>query len=277
MNQEITILDTLNKYIADQDAFPVLNPDAVKIHQEIVKSDPDLGAVKKLIQTDPTLTSELLKTANSPFYKGLGEISTIKDAALRMGQEELFSIIIKIIHKQNFSSANPMIKKRQSRLWDHSVACAYGSRWVAKHLKLDELLPMAFIAGLLHDMGKLCLLSALEKMVVANDSGITLTPSLVEKILDSLHAEQGYALLMRWNLPSHYCCIARDHHAQDYDVSDLLLVVVRLVNMVCEKMDRGDPDEDLSYIMGAKEADFLGIKETGIALLEIALEDTRLA
>lgn len=273
MNQKATILDTIKKYIADQEHFPVLNPDAVTLQKEITGKDPDLGKIRKLIQTDPTLTGEILKMANSPYYQGLGEISTIKEAALRLGQETLFSLVVTSIHKQNFTSKNPLIKKLQSRLWNHSVSCAIGTQWLARHLNFTDLLSKAFIAGLLHDMGKLCLLSALEKMMASENTDNTLTPAVVKKILDTLHGKQGFLLLKQWHLPDLYCTIARDHHMEAYDMSDMLLVMVRLSNMVCKKIETGDPGEDFSYIMSSHEADILGIKETGIALLEIALED----
>ncbi|MDD9302390.1 MAG: HDOD domain-containing protein [Desulfobacter sp.] len=273
MTQNTTILDTLAKYIENQSDFPVLNPDAARLQNEIIKPDPDLDAVKKLIRTDPTLTSKILKVANSPYYRGLGEVSTIKEAALRMGQAELFNMIMQVIHKQNFRSKNPMIKGLQTRLWDHCVACAFASLWLTRHLKMDDLVSKAFIAGLLHDMGKLCLLSALEKVLASKEETIKLTPDLVGDILTNRHETQGYALLTQWKLPVQYCNIARDHHIENYDESDSLLLVVRLADMICKKMDPKNQEYDMTYIMGSREADILGIKETGIALLEIAMED----
>lgn len=277
MNKKKSILDILKTYIKDQDNFPVLNPDAARLQDEILKPDPDLGLIRKLIRTDPTLTGEILKVANSPYYTGLGEVATIKEAALRLGRDELINIIMQVILKKNFSSAIPMVKKRQSRLWSHSVACAFAAQWLVRHLNMDELMSKAFIAGLLHDIGKLCLLSAIEKIMMSDGDKVPLTPDLVDKILDSLHEAQGHALLSQWNLPEVYCRIARDHHVEDYDESDSLLAVVRLADMVTKKMERNDPEEDLTYIMGSREADILGIRETGIALLEIAMEDAGLA
>jgi len=275
MNKELKIIDIVKQYIASEDSFPVLNPQAIKLQDQITKSDLDFTVINKLIQMDPMLTSAILKIANSPFYQGLGEVETIKEAMVRLGQNELVNIIMRVIHKQNFSSSNPMIKGFQKRLWNHSVSCAIGTLWTARYLKMEELIPKAFIAGLLHDMGKLCLLSALEKMLTSDIPGFTLTQDLVDKILEGLHTGQGYELLTRWHLPVHYCCIARDHHIDAYDFSDILLTIVRLVNMVCGKMEKNDSEGGLAFIIGSREADALGISETGVALLEIALEDAK--
>ncbi len=81
--------------------------------------------------------------------------------------------------------------------------------------------------------------------------------------------------MAKWYLPEQYRVIARDHHTEQYDQSDMLLLVVRLVNAVCNKMEKNDPDTDLSGIASSKEADLLGLSEIGIAELEIALEDAK--
>jgi HD-like signal output (HDOD) protein len=182
-----------------------------------------------------------------------------------------------IIHKQNFKSSNSFVRQYQNRLWTHSVRCAIGTLWTARHLSLDNIIPKAFIAGLLHDMGKLYILTALEKILRDKTAAIKPTPELMEKIMDSLHQELGYALLSKWNLPEQYRNIARDHHGETYDHSDLLLLIVRLVNEVCLKMERKDPNEDLSGIISSREADILGLSEITIAQLEIALEDAMAA
>ena len=103
-----------------------------------------------------------------------------------------------------------------------------------------------------------------------------LTADLIEKILTNLHAKQGCDLLSSWNIPNTYCEIARDHHMDNYEESDTLMVVVRLADMVCKKLEAASPQEDLTFIMGSREADILGVKETSIALLEIAMEDAHI-
>jgi HD-like signal output (HDOD) protein len=192
-----------------------------------------------------------------------------------LGQDEMVNIIMKELHQQNFRSSHPLIKPYQIRLWNHSVLCAIGSSWTVKYLSMVELLPRAFIAGLLHDMGKLYLLTAIEKIFQSETAQFKPPPQLIDKILDNLHPAMGYNLLTKWNLPEAYRVIARDHHTEEYDPSNMLLLIVRLVNSVCTKMENNDPETDLGRIIGSKEADILGMPEIGVAELEIALEDAR--
>lgn len=275
MSQTPSIIDLIKQQIRKEDSLPVLSPKAIAIQKEATKKDPDFTVLTKQIRMDPTLTSQILKTANSPFYKGLGDVDTIKDAVVRLGQAEMVNIIMKVIHEQNFKSRHPLIRKYQNKLWAHSVSCAIGSLWTARYLSMTDLIPKAFIAGLLHDMGKLYLLTALEKILTSKTISFKPPPQLIDKILDNLHTALGFNLLTRWHLPERYRIIARDHHSEKFDRADHLLTIVRLSNMVCNKMESEDLNVDLSGIVSSPEADILGMPEIGVAELEIALEDAR--
>ena len=162
---ETTFSQTLIEEIKTGTSLPMLSPQAAKIQTEFLKKDPHFSILAGLIRKDPTLTGEILRIANSPFYKGLGEVETLKDALTRLGQTEMGNLIMTVIHQKNFRSANPTIRDLQGRLWRHSLACAAASLWTARHLSLKKEIPKAFIAGLLHDIGKLHILSAMEKII----------------------------------------------------------------------------------------------------------------
>lgn len=275
MPPQASIIELIKQQIKKEDSLPVLSPKALIIQKEATKTDPDFDVLARLIRMDPTLTSQILKTANSPFYRGLGSADTIKDAEIRLGQNEMVNIIMKVLHQSNFRSSHPLIRPYQIRLWNHSVSCAIGSLWTVKYLSIDELIPKAFIAGLLHDMGKLYLLTAIEKIFQSKTVTFKPPPQLIDKMLDNLHSAMGYNLLTKWHLPEQYRIISRDHHAEKYNHADMLLLIVRLVNAVCIKIETNTPETNLAGIVSSKEADILGMPEVGVAELEIAMEDAR--
>ena len=274
MDSQVSLIDLVKKEMEKENNLPVLSKRANALQNEAVKEDPDIQKIGSIIRLDPTLTSQVLKVANSPFYRGLQTVETIREAVIRLGQNEVVNIVMTVIHKGNFNSDVPIIKKNQNRLWNHLVACALGSLWTSKHLSMETLTPKSFIAGLLHDMGKIYLLTALEKIMKSREIDFKPSAELIDKILDSLHAEQGYHLLRQWNIPEKYAVIARDHHTEEFDYTDLLLVIVRIVNKVCAKMDNPGQTEDISTIVGSREAEILGMTELSIAELEIAMEDS---
>jgi len=275
MPQQVSIIEMIKQQIKKEESLPVLSPKALTIQKEALKQDPDFGVLTELIRMDPTLTTQILKTANSPFYRGLGGVDTIKDAVIRLGQDEMVNIVMKVLHQQNFRSSHPLIRPYQNRLWKHSVSCAIGSLWTVKYLSMEEFISKAFIAGLLHDMGKLYLLTAIEKIFQSKTTAFKPPPQLIDKILDNLHSAMGFNLLTKWHLPEQYRIIARDHHTDKYDPSNLLLLIVRLVNAVCIKIETNGPESELAGIISSKEADIIGMPEIGVAELEIALEDAR--
>ncbi len=273
MNKEKSIIDILKSQMEKEDSLPVLSKNSLKLQNEITQKDPNLKKIEMMIKLDPSLASYVLKTANSPYYRGLEQIATIKEAMIRLGRIELCNIIIQAIHKNNFQSKDPFIREFQQALLNHSLSCAVGSFWTAKYLELEDMIPKSFIAGLLHDMGKLYLLAAFEKIKTKKMIKNYPANSLIEEIIAKFHAEQGFELLSYWNLPESLCKIAGDHHKEEFDQTDVLLVLVRCVNQVCNKMENGNKEEDTARIASSIEADILGISEIGLAEMEIAIED----
>ncbi|MEA1969615.1 MAG: HDOD domain-containing protein [Thermodesulfobacteriota bacterium] len=273
MSKDRSIIDILKSQIKKNNALPVLSKNSLQLQNEVVKENPNLKKIETMIKFDPSIAGHVLKMANSAFYRGLEQISTIKEAMLRLGTMELGNIVVQAVHKANFQSKDPFIRKHQKRLLSHSISCAVGSFWTAKYLDLDEILSKSFLAGLLHDMGILYLLTAFEQMKKNNVIKNYPSNVLIEQIIDKLHAEQGFELLSHWNLPETFCKIAGNHHIEDFDQTDILLTLVRCVDKVCLKMEKGNKEDDTALVAASIEVDILGISEIGLAEMEIAIED----
>ena len=241
-------------------SLPVLSPHAIKIQSEALKQDPHFSVLAGLIRKDPTLTGQILKTANSALYKSAAEILTLKDALTRLGQIEMVNIIMAKVHQKNFRSANPMIREFQGRLWSHSVACATGSLYTARHLSLKEIITKAFIAGLLHDMGKLHILAAIESLMDEKAIDASPAPQEIERLQADFHSEAGDALLSKWHLPEQYRIIARDHH--NPHLLDPLLVIVKLSNTLCASLEKRKDAAGETQILNSEEARSMGLDES---------------
>ena len=273
MTEQKSIVDIIREYMKSGEiTLPALSDTAAKLQTEITKEDPDMSKVEAYIKLDPAITGEVLRVANSSYYRGIGTVETIHDAGLRIGLSELANIIMVGIHRSKFKSKDPYINDYLRMLWKHSLACAIGSSWLSKHLMLNQLSGKAFIAGILHDMGKLFLLTALED-IKKNNNDFNPSNFLIEKMLTSLHSEQGYDLLVQWNLPQIYCIIARDHHGETFDSGNQLLAIVRLVNRVCSRIGINMPLENVEAVAGSIEVELLDLSEISLAELEIAIED----
>jgi len=112
---------------------------ALRIQNEIAKESPNVGLIEKLIVSDQALTSEVLKVSNSSFYKGFQQIATIRNAVVRIGINEVSNIVALVTHKNHFRSADPFLNDIMRSLWQHSVACGIGSRWLANHCSMHGM------------------------------------------------------------------------------------------------------------------------------------------
>jgi HD-like signal output (HDOD) protein len=129
------------------------------------------------------------------------------------------------------------------------------------------------MGGLLHDIGQLALLKVLDDIHRNKESKVAFSEILISEIMDRMHEEVGYELMKSWSLPEAYCSIAVNHHKEEYDGNDILLVIVRLADKACKKVGKAThPDPSLSLV-SLSEVQFLSLKEIVLAELEITVED----
>jgi len=276
MHQNKSFIEIVDQHLASSDArLPVFNTTALRVQQEIAKEEPNLQLIEKLIVSDQSLTAKVLSVSNSSFYKGLQQVSTVRNAIVRLGINEVSNIVMLVTHENNFRSKDPFVHGMMRQLWRHSVGCAMGANWLAKQCGLHALAHEAFFAGLLHDVGMLFILTVIDDLKHSNKSQAQPSNALLVEAMETLHTNHGHSLMSHWNLPSKYSQIARDHHQEELDPNNLLLALVRLADKACCKMGIG-LDEDPSMVLAATaEAAVLHISEVDLARMEIMLEDSQ--
>ena len=159
MEKNSSFIEIVQSYLnSDKAVLPVFSQTGLRVSQEVAKEDPDLRTIETLISSDQALTTQVLRTANSAFFKGLSKANSIREAIIRLGTNEVGNIVTLCTQQMNYRSLDPFFFDMLKRLWQHSVGCAIGSQWVARQLKFDALATEAFTAGLLHDVGKLLII-----------------------------------------------------------------------------------------------------------------------
>jgi HD-like signal output (HDOD) protein len=254
--------------------LPAFNATALRIQKEVAKAEPDSRLIEKLIVSDQSLTGEVLRVSNSSFYKGLTQVATVRDAIIRLGIKEVSNIVTLVALQHNFESRNPAIDPVMKQLWSHSVGSGIGANWIAKETGSEALAHETFIAGLLHDVGKLYVLKVMDGMLANEEIENPPSDTVVHEVMESLHTQQGFFLMQQWNLPEKYCLVARDHHRDETDSSNLVLQVVRLANQVCHKMGIGLKNDPTIVLNTTPEANQLQLSEVDLARLEVRLEDS---
>lgn len=258
----------LERYIRSEKlTLPIFDPVSMQVQMELVKKDPDMRALGKLIMADQALSSKIIKLANSSLYGGLARVENVQTAIVRLGFRELGRVILHELSRKPYACKNQQINSLMKSLWQHSVGCAFGAGWLSDRLDFGVMQNEAFFAGLLHDVGKLLLLMILEQKM-QHDSSVVIEPDLVLEAMTAYHAEQGYRLMQQWEMPDFFSVVARDHHLVDFDGSNYLLILVRLSNLVCHKLGIGLITDHALNLMATREAGLLNVSEEELVALE---------
>jgi len=268
-----TLSEIVEEYIsAGRIELPVLDKTAIRIQEMMAKGEYDPVAVERLVVSDPALSGSLLRHANSSFFGGIEKVLTVRDAIVRLGVKRVAELVLLSTIGEQYQLSNEIFRDFATRLWRHAVGAGLGAQWLAKKTMANRV-QEAFLAGLMHDIGKLLLLRVLDELVRAKTLKFMPSEDLILELLDGLHCSCGEMLLQYWNLPDAYAVVVRAHHDEDYPENETLLSCVRLADLACNRLGIGiGPPSDIN-LAASIEAQRLRVSEIVLAELEIVLED----
>lgn len=170
---------------------------------------------ERVVRPDVGLTANLLKCANSAYYRGSREITSVKDAIARMGLRRVFEVVAGASFAQKIPDRLKGYGLPASSYWSHSIAVGVLADRVGREAGFTYP-DMAFTAGLLHDLGKVAIATFLSQPGVGSGLGV-LDGALrnlgdENKLVGTTHAVLGEALGLKWKLPKDICAAARWHH-----------------------------------------------------------------
>jgi HD-like signal output (HDOD) protein len=270
------IPETVRKLLAAQPIeLPIFHPVALKLQRMLSDYDFTIDEVAMVANEDTSLASQMLKMANSPMYMGRTKVATIKEVVIRLGAQQVINIAIAASQAAAHSSSHPVLNRYMKALWEHSHACAIGSRWLAQSCGMRGAVDESYLAALLHDVGKLYLLKAIERLVNAGVISSMFDDELILEIFEVMHVEQGLRLVQHWNFPAMYCDVIKWHHSESWDSVNKMLGIVRFVNRACHRVGLGLKHEPDLALIDIREAEVLDVGELQIVQLLALLEETR--
>jgi HD-like signal output (HDOD) protein len=196
--------------------IPTLPSIATAIMERTLDEKTSARQLSEMVEKDQALAAKVLKVANSPFYRRIQEISTIRSAVVLLGLNVLKSIVLSI------SVINMFNDKRKKVLdlylfWQHSIACAVCARTIANK-SFPAMAEDAFAAGLLHDLGKVVFDQAIctkgeyqEVLDIMDRGGMDIIRS-EQDVIGIDHAALGKRLMEKWNLPAILSQAVAQHH-----------------------------------------------------------------
>ena len=215
---------------------------------EEVLNNPEstLTHIGEIIEKDPDLTGRLLKLGNSSFYGFSSRLETVSEAITLIGIQQVYDLIIAANVIEIFDGVSAESVTMQS-FWRHSLACGV----LARILAMDRRLPKPdkfFVAGLLHDVGRLVLFSRIpeeiKQIFKLYHEGRHLLREAESSVLGFDHAAIGGELLKSWNYPVNLVnAVTFHHHPISAGIFQLEASVVHVSDFLINAMGLGSSGE----------------------------------
>ncbi len=189
--------------------------------------------VTQAISYEPVLVVRILRLANSPVYALERNVTSIQSAISAVGTKAVHDIVMIGLASTTFSKEiknSPIAKK----IWEHSLAVAMTARELSKMLGMRGT-EEAFTCGLLHDIGKLILLSNDVEgytSLLDNDGESEMLQG-EQELYGYTHAEVGSLIAKRWNLPEEvYFSILHHHNPSQSEQGNLVAHLVDVADTI---------------------------------------------
>lgn len=274
--QERSIVELIEESIDEGDIeLPVFNRVALTLQKLLSQDNYGAKDIVNVIQKDQTLASRVLKVANSSFYAGLKPVKTIQSATVRLGIKSIINLVMVVTQKQSYRAQSKEFERWMSPLWSHALGVAVASRWLASRLGLNKLTEEAFMAGLLHDIGKLVLLKIMEELQKSESIPKDVSASIIDDILEAMHCHEGERLMRSLNMPEIYCQVVAKHHEADSSGDNIIVNLVKLSNITCHKLGIGLNHDPGIMLSTSPEAISLMASDLLLAELQVKLEEYR--
>jgi len=258
-------------------AFDLLEPlpahvlEAMRLLDDLTSS---AEAVAEAIGRDPVLAARVLRLANSALYMRARRVATLREAVVLVGFGAVRSILVTAVAYDAFARGAPGYGLDRVKMWQHALAVASVARHLARARDLGG--EGAFVAGLLHDIGKMALSHSLQEQYQAVLKAVQEGLDFVEaerRVLGWDHAQVGAEAARRWNLPEALVQAIEYHHRPDELPGPSLADAVHVADVLSVMLGFGVGADQLMHRCSQMALERLGLSEEEIPLLLVVLAD----
>lgn len=198
---------------------PAMPSDLMEIQRLLSSPDTEIADLAKAVQRDPAIAAKFVSVANSPLYRGIREVSSVREAIVRIGLNHSGMILLAIISSSKLFKVNGY-EQEAKWLHGHSLATAIMSQYLARQAGENE--ERAFMAGLLHDLGRVFMLSIAQEVYRQSKGQMQVSPETVADL--SHHAHAGFSALTAqvWNYKGGVVSALQHHEVPEEDGARLV-------------------------------------------------------
>ncbi len=187
-----------------------------------VLRDPNVtfADVAKVVEQDPVIATRVLRVVNSAAYSRHSAVKTLEQAVSQIGVKPMRILLVEVAACQVFTSRSAGIRQKFKLIWEHCLAVGMLARDLASRLRSRVEPDVAYLGGLLHDIGKPIvggLLLEAERKLIDELDVPWMTESLWQKSVAESHRSIGSEVARAWKLPAEVAAAIQNFDAYDRD------------------------------------------------------------
>jgi HD-like signal output (HDOD) protein len=279
--EDAEILSLKSKILRSLVELPPMPNIILKAREIIEDPHSSLKDLSAVIEHDQAIVARVLALANSAYYGLSGLLSSIQHASILLGQKTLSELITIAASSRLLSKKLKGYQLNPGDLWKHSLAVALGSRIIAAKINTEQV-EDAFIAGLLHDAGKIILdpyiVEHKKEFKKLLNGGEHVFIEAEKEILGFDHAEVMSRASRFWRYPETQSTAIRYHHYPLRSGNNELAFIVHLADYAAKKAGFNPEDTASSPEIDPQTLKHLGFQkeELNAIIAEIAKDVEKL-
>jgi len=208
--------------------------------------------ISEYIGLDQALAATILQMANTAALGYGPSCTSLDDAVMRLGFKRIKTIVFGAAASGPLNHRLPGYRYGAGDLWNHSVACAASAQWISRALRYPNP-EEAYVAGLLHDIGKLIL----DQFVLADYYQIIQLMhrrrlrlwQVEEELFGVNHAGVGGMASQKWHFPENLVDAIQYHHAPSLAVyNQKLASIINVANAFATRDAIGLADPEGKFV-----------------------------
>lgn len=201
-----------------KDSIEKMPPLSPVVHKIIIVANDVTSSAQQLtdvIQLDPVLTAKVIRMVNSAYFGLPQEIKSLKQAVVMLGINTIKNVALSSALMGKIALKKGVLDPEE--FWKHSIGVAVASKLIAQRLGVDKkLLEEFFIAGLIHDIGKVLMNNffpdEMKQIIDTSQSQGGLIIDIEKNLLGLTHEEIGIAIGKKWNFENNLLYAVGRHH-----------------------------------------------------------------
>lgn len=253
------VIDDVVRHLLDLPSLPAV---VMELLSSIDAQDVDISVLARKVSYDQALMAKTLRLANSPVYGLQVKVTTLSQAITFLGFQATRNLIIAAAVTGCFAEGRCSGFDYKA-FWRHSIATAACAKVLARRMKFNQ--DYAFTAGLLHDIGRLVLVTSFpEQYAKALAYRKEHDCELLEaerQVLGVDHVAAGVALAGHWNFSDTMRLAIAHHHDPEAPGAGFLATIVHVANAIVHALDIARDEDDLVPAVSSVAWTALGLNE----------------